>query len=73
MTNAETAAHLRKWSTAAHLTFAWPTDACGYEQHMRFVGYRNLYWDAFKGTSDEFLAEYARRLEAGDFGPDPTP
>ena len=51
MTDQETAAHLRSWvAKGGHGQFAWPTDACGYDQHMKFVHHlkfvhhRNQHW-----------------------------
>ena len=45
MNNKETAEYLRKWCKeiqASH--FSWPTDACGYDQHIEFVSHRNKKW-----------------------------
>lgn len=63
MTNKETAAHLRHWAAQAHGVFSWPTDGCGYEQHVRFVLHRNTHWhggspQAFR----HFVLEYAAQL-----------
>ena len=61
MTNLETANYLRRWvkhEAGSHFPFAWPTDGCGYEQHVKFVGYRNTNWteDRKSGqTFDEFV------------------
>ena len=64
MTNQETAIHLRAWVTQPHGLFAWPTDACGYDQHLKFVKHRNAHW---QGDSDEelinFILTYAESLE----------
>ena len=64
MTNQETAAHLRAWVTQPHGIFAWPTDACSYDQHLRFVYHRNAHWQG--GSSVEFMRfilAYADSLE----------
>ena len=64
MTNAETAAHLRQYVTAPHNGWSWPTDTCGYDQHIKFVTHRNAQW---RGSSQEawrhFILDYANRLE----------
>jgi len=63
MDNGQTAEHLRKYVTEQHGTFSWPTDACGYDQHMKFVKHRNNNW---KGGTDEewtkFVLDYADSL-----------
>ncbi len=64
MNNKETAAYLRKWVKVIHGIFAWPTDGCGYEQHMKFVKHRNNNWHG--GTLQEFnkfILDYAETLE----------
>ena len=67
ITNAETVAHLRKYVTEPHSPWSWPTDACGYDQHIKFVAYRNAQW---RGGSPEefqqFILDYADRLEQED-------
>lgn len=63
MNNHETAEHLRRYVEDAHGTFSWPTDACGYDQHMKFVGHRNKDWHG--GTDEEwkkFVLDYADSL-----------
>jgi len=60
MTDAETVAHLRAWTTRG--SFSWPTDACGYEQHMRFVRWRNERTGLGEPVNH---LEYADALEAG--------
>jgi hypothetical protein len=43
--------------------FSWPTDSCGYEQHMKFVDHRNNNWDPNKyATFRDFALEYADKL-----------
>jgi hypothetical protein len=62
MTDKETVAHLRKWTPGG--PFGWPTDACGYDQHIRFVKHRNANWKG--GSPEEFLKfvrDYADALE----------
>jgi hypothetical protein len=73
MTDAETAAHLREYVNDHHDTFSWPTDACGYNQHIKFVGHRNTSWQG--GTMDEFrkfILAYADTLDGGVIMPDPS-
>ena len=65
MTDRETVAHLRAWVAQSHGHFAWPTDACGYDQHIRFVLHRNAHWQG--GSSEEFIRfilTYAESLES---------
>lgn len=63
MTDAETAAHLRRWADKSdnfhrgHPAFGWPTDACGYDQHIRFVDHRNKHWQG--GDFPAFVRAYA--------------
>lgn len=57
MTDAEVAAHLRAYVTdPANIgrQFSWPTDGCGYDQHIRFVHHRNASWNG--GTPEEWTA-----------------
>jgi len=66
MTNKETAEHIKKYvaNRHHHEVFSWPTDACGYEQHIRFVEHRNKNWKG--GTIDEFdkfIIDYADMIE----------
>ncbi len=66
MNNKETAAHLRKYVEEAHGTFSWPTDACGYDQHIKFVDHRNKnYEEVSKMDAEEwkkFVLDYAESL-----------
>ena len=65
MSNAETAVHIRRWCEGSHGPFSWPTDACGYDQHVRFVRHRNNRWGG--GTADDFrvfVLAYADSIEA---------
>ena len=66
MTDTETAAHLRQWVKRGNGPFAWPTDACGYEQHIKFVDYRNANWTKERSqrqSFDDFVLEYADKLD----------
>ena len=64
MTNKETAEHMRNFITRNHGPFAWPTDACGYDQHIKFVKYRNEFWNtSYSGDWKQFVNEYADKLE----------
>ena len=66
MTDAETAAHLRRYVAGQTYRgmFSWPTDACGYDQHMRFVEYRNTNWHGqSKEEFDAFVLAYAESLD----------
>lgn len=70
MTNQETAAHLREY-IADHKNyfryFSWPTDACGYDQHIKFVKHRNKNWHgSTKEAWDKFVLDYADSLEASN-------
>ena len=64
MSNQETKDHLLKWCENPNfLPFSWPTDICGYEQHIKFVTHRNKNWEG--GTTKEFIEfvrEYANSL-----------
>ena len=64
MTDAETVAHLRAWRQRG--PFSWPTDGCGYRQHLRFVRFRNE--RQRQGLKVDAL-EYADKLERGEIPP----
>ena len=64
MNNEETAAHLRKWVKTIHGLFAWPTDECGYDQHIKFVNHRNKNWAGNPMTWNKFVMDYADALES---------
>ena len=69
MTDAETVVHFRQYVKETHGLFSWPTDACGYDQDVRFTEWRNTRWtDELAGemTFDEFILDYADRLERGE-------
>ena len=63
MNDSETANWLRRWADGegSHGVWAWPTDACGYDQHIRFVRYRNENWHG--GDFSQFVRDYADLLE----------
>ena len=66
MTDEDTSKHLHNWvATQPHGIFSWPTDACGYEQHIKFVHHRNAMWSTgkFNGTFDQFVLAYADMLD----------
>jgi hypothetical protein len=63
VTDAETAEHIRRWCAEDRWApFAWPTDGCGYEQHIRFVDHRNKNWSG--GDFRRFCLDYADALAA---------
>jgi hypothetical protein len=64
MTDAETAEHLRRWVIEKPgLGFGWPTDGCGYDQHIRFVQHRNANWHGVGPEAfDTFVLAYAESL-----------
>ncbi len=67
MNNVETKAHILKWCELPSGPFSWPTDGCGYDQHIKFVTHRNENWKG--GNTAEFLAfvrEYANSLVSDD-------
>ncbi len=66
MTNKETVAHLREYIKQSHDIFSWPTDACGYEQHIRFVEHRNKNWHGPREAWNQFVLDYADMLEKED-------
>jgi hypothetical protein len=64
MTDKETAVHLREYVKKIHGDFSWPTDACGYNQHMRFVTHRNNNWkNGSREEFNQFILEYANSLD----------
>ena len=66
MNNKETAEHLRKYVEEKHGTFSWPTDACGYDQHIAFVHHRNANYDLIQKMTEaewkQFILDYAETL-----------
>lgn len=62
-TDAETAQHIREWVRRGKADrFAWPTDGCGYTQHIRFVKHRNLNLKEGEDFGD-FALRYADTLD----------
>ena len=60
MNNKETKEWLLKWVKEPHGIFSWPTDACGYDQHIKFVDHRNKNWKG--GDFNQFVINYANSL-----------
>ena len=68
MNDEETVAHLRKYVDydSMNVPFSWPTDACGYDQHIKFVKHRNENWEeAYQSEKSfkDFVLDYADKLE----------
>ena len=64
MNNQATAAEIRRWvAQGSKLNFSWPTDGCGYEQHIAFVNHRNANWRGDQGDFPAFCLAYADALE----------
>lgn len=68
MTDRETATCIREWiardKEGRESIWSWPTDPCGYEQHIRFVQHRNTHWNG--GSKEDwwtFCEKYAATLE----------
>lgn len=69
-TNKETAAHIREFMRTQHKRrhWAWPTDGCGYNQHIRFVGFRNRWLTTASSEGDtetyeQMVEKYCIMLE----------
>lgn len=63
MNNKEAAAEIRRaLADARGGIFSWPTDCCGYAQHIRFVEHRNANWQG--GDWKAFVTSYADELES---------
>lgn len=65
MSNEETAEAIRRWVAAPYRLWSWPTDACGYDQHIAFVRHRNEHWTSERASAQTFEAfclEYADQL-----------
>ena len=60
MSNAEVRTHLLEYVKRSKTPFAWPTDGCGYEQHIKFVQHRNKNWRG--GDFKQFIIDYANGL-----------
>jgi len=66
MTDQETAAHIKEWLKTPKDSFSWPTDACGYDQHIKFVEHRNKHWVGGNRASFlSFVSKYADDLAGG--------
>jgi len=65
MTDKETADYLREYIKSGKRggPFGWPTDPCGYDQHIKFVEYRNKEWADCGLTWDKFVLNWADRLD----------
>jgi hypothetical protein len=64
MDNEQTKSYLLKWCDKPDWNhFSWPTDGCGYDQHIRFVEHRNKNWHG-ETTPEfiEFVRQYANSL-----------
>jgi hypothetical protein len=64
ISNIETAKRIRIWLQKERGLFSWPTDSCGYDQHIRFVEHRNKNWQG--GSIEEFrkfVSDYADHIE----------
>lgn len=73
MNDKETAAHMRRYVDRhrRHVSFSWPTDGCGYEQHVRYLDHGNKNWKG--GDYDAWLAfvlAYADTLDPPSSTPD---
>jgi len=55
-------AHLRAYGETEHPLFSWPTDACGYDQHIRFVRHLNAHYNEITDLK-AFVRDYADALE----------
>jgi hypothetical protein len=76
-TNQEVIEHLKNYiPSKSKNIFSWATDGCSYEQHIRFVEYRNNHWDEYYNDNitkydnnhydcfDQFILEYIKILES---------
>ena len=69
LTDHEVVEHIRAFFKGSHSPWSWCTDGCGYNQHIKFVEYRNKYWGkGHKKYKDfkQFALEYADKLERGE-------
>jgi len=67
MNDADTAATIMEWLKTPRCGFSWPTDTCGYDQHIKFVRHKNKNWNGTtKASFVEFVSEYAAALKGGD-------
>ena len=69
LTDQEVVEHIRAYFKESHSHWSWCTDGCGYNQHIKFVEYRNKYWlgEGHQKYKDfkQFALEYADKLEGG--------
>lgn len=68
MNDTKTKAYLLEWvkhkKGEFSSPFAWPTDRCGYAQHMKFVEHRNKNWKGgTRADFDTFVTAYAHGLK----------
>ena len=61
-TNKQTAEAIRAWCVSSRSQFSWPTDDCGYDQHIKFVNHRYNNWNKEESFID-FCYNYADSLE----------
>lgn len=63
----DTANMIITWCNSVHGPFSWPTDGCGYTQHIKFVKHRNA---NYNGTTEaefkQFALDYANTLLRGE-------
>ena len=66
-TNKETAAHIRKFMQTRYKRglWAWPTDGCGYDQHIKFVTALNKWSSNTEDTEtyEQMVERYCILLE----------
>ena len=60
MNNKETKEEMIAWTKRKNGIFSWPTDACGYDQHIKFAEHRNANWKG--GDFNQFVIDYANSL-----------
>ncbi len=63
MNNVETKKHLLREAEnlGKNGVLSWVTDACGYDQHIKFVKHRNKNWRG--GDFKQFVIDYANFLD----------
>lgn len=63
LTDEQTREHILRWLAEPSGLWSWPTDGCGYNQHMRFVRHRNEKWvGGVPQQWIDFVTEYAESL-----------
>lgn len=60
MNNKETKKAIIAWTKRENGVLSWPTDGCGYDQHIKFVHHRNRNWNG--GDFNQFVIDYANSL-----------